>query len=196
LLGLLLTAFLFQPGKGANAQATGNVLSHAYAYVASTAECNPSIHCNNAIDVQVIVLQVDTARFLDCDIHPDSGEGIPHSQAELQAYLDKPNNCVQMGSNQLLYQPKSASYLFVNSSAGFDYDGEPDGTLKPTGTVSSETTMLIFRASQPDTLNAIASGVFVKDGKNPKADTYRYSRVLSYDADVQYPEITEKPILK
>jgi hypothetical protein len=189
LFGLLLSAFLFQPGKGAIAHATGRVPSHAYLYKFEESYCEIHLCIPNA--VRVVVHQEGTAQQLDCFL--DDGVPVPQSQVELNEFVNG-KTCAQFTGNKFFYQPKSDRYTFMVESAGFVSRVGPGGNVIPTGTLISDSETVIFQPKNAGTLNAITAGIGMPDGKNPKAYTYRYSRNLAYDADIDYPEITEKPV--
>jgi hypothetical protein len=185
LFGLLLSAFLFQPGRGAVAHATGRVPSHAYLYTIDPEYCkNHPCPLNYR---EIVIVQPGTARLVSC------GTDLSHpatSPADLMEILNKPGNCIQQtaGSDeQVFYQSRSGRYVFISTSTG-------GGSINAIPAVSSFTFMTIFEEKGGTSLNSVIGGIDLQDGKNPKNFTVRLNEVLMYDADIDYPEITEKPV--
>ena len=202
-MGLLMRKFLFGvvmvfvlslQGEGRadpKAPAT-NFESHAYLYQADPSD--PSFTHIPVNYAEVIVQQPGTLRYLGCDL--SDGRKVPATPEEFQAFVADPlcRTIDVTTSGKFIYQRKSDRFLFLYSSTDLgpiDDGGTGPGVYAITGTYS-----VIFDPHRTGSMQIIGTMVSYADGENPKISTYRTAELLNYDALIQYPEITEKPIGK
>jgi hypothetical protein len=158
--------------------------SHAYLYTQST----PSI----AEDyVEIIIQQLGNVRFLNCQT---GGNPLPSTPDGLTNFISSSCGKIPVGlSNFTGFQ--GIAQLFHESAANRFILMIGEVAWGPnTAGMNCLAKVAIFDPNDTDTVNVTGQGLLTLPGKNPGVGTETYSEIKAYDADIEYPVITEQPI--
>lgn len=192
------TVILLQSGLSSAAQKENSqVPSHAYLYLAqSSIETDPGY-------VEIVVQQLGNIRMLGCQ-NIDT-KHLPNSPDGLSQLLEgcsviKSGKVIGSGQSEgagsfmwvrTFHQPKSDRFVFTRNYVIWNSANNLPGVI---GMNEAMTVTVAFQASQKDSLNEVFTAVTSPDGVNPTIETKRTTEILGYDADIEYPFISEQPI--
>ena len=181
---LLISSFALHAGAEAS-----QVSSHAYLYV------KPQKESEKNSFVEVIVQQQDSIARLACG--PIDAGHLPSTPKALSDLLQSKlcREPVPEGGEKysdqgrLFHQAQDHRFQFVSTDILWDFPAHS----KLTG-VSSQTSVTTFEPNHKDTLNIAWTSISVPANESPQIRTTHISRPLAYEADVNYPAITTKPV--